>query len=152
MPYAMVPPGYSPLLLASLRGISAGVFTPLEESVSEGALMLMRVDLEAYPTSEELAGLEEGLAKANVPTWPGYEYRVYTDSSRPSFYVAWVKGFAWLPVIVGLIGSIIAVPIVGTVLWWIIPDEVKQMINAIVMLLVIGGVMLVMMPLLKEGS
>jgi hypothetical protein len=148
MPFTL-PPGCRPALLASLEGISADLFAPLEESASEGALMLMRVDFRGFPSAGALKSLEQGLIAAGVPCWPGYQRIVYAEGSEPSIYLAWVKGLAWMPIIVGLIGATVAIPVIGTVLWWIIPDEIKQMITLTVELMLCGGLMLVMMPMVK---
>ncbi len=148
MPFAL-PPGYRAVLAGSLSSLSAEVFTPLEESAAEGALVLMKVEFQGYPSATQLESLERALAEAGVPPWPGCERIVYAEGSEPSIYLAWVKGLAWMPIIVGLIGATVAIPVIGTVLWWIIPDEIKQMITLTVELVLFSALMLVMGPMLK---
>ncbi len=53
MPYAMVSPGYRAVLIGSAASIDdLGTFTPLEESVAEGALILLRLDFAEHPSSD----------------------------------------------------------------------------------------------------
>lgn len=144
-----LPSGYRAVLVGSSCGLPAELFTPLEEGAAEGTLVLMRVDFSGYPTPKELEALERALAEAGVPCWPGHQRIVYAEMAEPSIYLAWVKGLAWMPIIVGLIGATVALPVIGTVLWWIIPDEIKQMITMTVELMLLGGLVLVMMPMLK---
>ena len=165
MPYAMVPPGYRAILVGqtdSIEGMST--FAPLEESADEGALFLTRLDFEAVPSAEALTRLEQAFEDAGVEHWPGYEYIVYADPGQPAVYLAWQKGAAWLPVIAGIIGFIALPPLVGTLVWWLIPEEVKSLISTLLnmgmMLLVVFVLMQVMKPLtapdkpkkLKEAS
>ncbi|RAL68888.1 hypothetical protein C1G87_1514 [Dehalococcoides mccartyi] len=58
---------------------------------------------------------------------------------------------AWLPIIAGIIGFIALPPLVGTVIWWLIPEDVKNLISSLInvgmMLLVMFILMQVMKPL-----
>ncbi|MEL7562817.1 hypothetical protein [Dehalogenimonas sp. 4OHTPN] len=152
MPYAMVPPGYRaiPLGIAgSIEGL--GAFASLEERSDEGALFLARLDFEAFPSAETLAQIEQAFTDAGVEHWPGYSFIVHADPDKPAVYLAWQKGMAWLPVIAGIIGFIALPPLVGTVIWWLIPEDVKNLISSLInmgmMLLVMFILMQVMKPL-----
>ncbi|MGI2336145.1 MAG: hypothetical protein ACRKGH_05820 [Dehalogenimonas sp.] len=150
MPYAMVPPGYRAIPLGyagSIEGVSA--FAPLEESSDEGALFLARLDFEEVPSAEMLAKLEQAFADAGVEHWPGYGFIVHTCEGWPTVYLAWQKGMAWLPVIAGIIGFIALPPLVGTVIWWLIPEDVKNLISSLVNMGMILLVMFVLMQVMK---
>ncbi|APV43641.1 hypothetical protein Dform_00281 [Dehalogenimonas formicexedens] len=152
MPYAMVPPGYRAIPLGQTGSIEGlGAFAPLEESSDEGALFLARLDFEEFPSAEMLAQLETAFTNSGVEHWPGYSYVVHADPSKPAVYLAWQKGFAWLPIIAGIIGFIALPPLVGTVIWWLIPEDVKNLISSLInmgmMLLVMYILMQVMKPL-----
>jgi hypothetical protein len=142
MPYAMVPPGYRAVLLGQAERIDdLGTFTPLEEGAAEGALILMRLDFGEYPSSEVLAQLNHECLDAGIPTWPGYDYIVYADTASPSVYLAWQKGLAWIPIIIGILVFTLLPPLLGAIVWWLIPDEMKQLITSLISM---GMMMLVM--------
>jgi hypothetical protein len=150
MPYAMVPPGYRAVLLGQAASIDdLGTFTPLEESAAEGALILMRLDFAEPPSNETLAQLNQACLDAGIPTWPGYEYIVYADITQPSVYLAWQKGIAWLPVIIGLLVFTLLPPLLGAIVWWLIPDEIKQLITGVISMGMMMLVMWLMMSLMK---
>jgi len=150
MPYAMVPPGYRAVLLGQAASLDAlGAFAPLEESTAEGALVLMRLDFAAFPTGEMLAVLEKNLQDAGVHTWPGYPFVVHADASGPSVYLAWQKGFAWLPVIIGIVGLTVLPPLLGSIIWLILPQSLKDLINNLTGMGMMLLVMLVMMQVMK---
>jgi hypothetical protein len=142
MPYAMVPPGYRAVLLGSAVSIEdLGTFTPLEEGTAEGALILMRLDFAEFPSPEALAQLNQACLDNGIPAWPGYDYIVYADTARPSVYLAWQKGLAWIPIIIGILVFTLLPPLLGAIVWWLIPDEVKQLITSLISM---GMMMLVM--------
>ena len=150
MPYAMVPPGYRAVLLGQAASLDhLGAFAPLEEITAEGALVLMRLDFAAFPTGEMLAGLEKKLQEAGVNTWPGYPFIVHADNSRPSVYLAWQKGFAWLPVIIGILALTVLPPLLGSIIWLILPQSLKALINNLIGMGMMLLVMLVMMQVVK---
>ncbi len=142
MPYAMVPPGYRAVFLGSATAIEElSTFAPLEESSDEGALFLMRLDFQEVPTAEALTQLEQACSDAGVEMWPGYSHVVYADVDQPGVYLAWQKGFAWLPIIIGTL-VVTALPgLLGGVIWLLLPQPVKDMITGIINM---GMMMLVM--------
>jgi len=152
MPYAMVPPGYRAALLGSAARIEdLGTFTPLEEGTAEGALILMRLDFTEPPSNEALAQLNQACLDAGIPTWPGYDYIVYADTTQPSVYLAWQKGFAWMPIIIGVIAIL---PIIGLVLLFT-SETFRTIMQLIVMMLfmwVMMKMMSGMMPALKPAE
>ena len=147
MPYAMVPPGYRAVLLGSATRIEdLGAFAPLEESSAEGALFLIRLDFAELPSVEALAQLEQACSEAGVEMWPGYDHVVYADVSEPGVYLAWQKGFAWMPIIIGALVVTVLPALLGGAIWLLIPQEVKNLITDIINM----GMMLLMMWLITS--
>ena len=151
MPYAMVPPGCKAVLLGQAQTIEdLGTFAPLEESAAEGALILMRLDFAELPSSEKLAQINQACLDKGIPPWPGYDYIVYADTAQPSVYLAWQKGFAWMPIIVGLLVTTVLPGLLGAIAWWILPQGVKYLITGLMdmgmMLLIMWLMTTVMKP------
>jgi hypothetical protein len=129
----LIPPGYRAVLIGSAATIKdLGIFTPLEEGVAEGALMLARLDFADFPPSDVLTELEEKLQNAGVPAWPGYSYIVYADTTQPSVYLAWQKGIAWLPIIIGIVAVTVLPMLLGGLVWLILPQSLKDLITGLV--------------------
>jgi len=150
MPYAMVPPGYKAVLLGQADAVEdLGTFTPLEEGTAEGALILMRIDFAESTSGEALSQLNQACLDAGIPAWPGYEYIVYADADMPSVYLAWQKGLAWIPIIIGLIATVVLPPLLGSFIWWILPQGIKDMITGIINLGMMMLVMFIMMQVMK---
>jgi len=153
MPYAFIPPGYRAVLLGQAQDIaSMGTFTPLEESAAEGALVLIRLDFTESPSSEVLASLEQACVDAGIEPWPGSEYYVYADIDSTSVYLVWQKGIAWLPVIIGLLATLILPPLLTAGIWLILPDSIKSLINNLIgmgMMLLVLFLVMKMMPALS---
>jgi len=150
MPYAMVPPGYRAVLLGSaVRIEDLGAFAPLEESSAEGALVLMKLDFAEFPSSEALAQLNQAFLDKGIPPWPGYEFVVYADAASPSVYLAWQKGFAWMPVIIGILVVTVLPVLLGGAIWLLLPQSVKDMITGIINLGMMMLVMWLMMSMMK---
>ncbi len=147
MPYAMIPPGYEAVLLGSAARIEdLGTFAPLEESSAEGALVLMKLDFAEFPSAEALAQLEKACSDAGVEMWPSYSYVVYADVGEPCVYLAWQKGFAWMPVIIGILVVTVLPALLGGAIWLLLPQSVKDMITGIINL----GMMMLMMWLMTS--
>jgi hypothetical protein len=154
MSSALVPPGYQPVLLGSVLNLEdLGAFGPLEASSEEGAIFLMRLDFAELPSEETLSQLEQAFQEAGVERWPRYDYVVYVDTTAPSVYLAWQKGFAWLPIIAGLLATAILPSLMGGLIWWLLPQDVKDLISGIInlgiMLLMLWLMMTLMKPLIS---
>jgi len=150
MPYALVPPGYQAVLLGqALRLEDLGTFTPLEENTDEGALVLMRLDFGEPLTNEAMAQLNQACWDKNVPVWPGYDCVVYADTTAPSVYLAWQKGQAFMPIIIGLLVTVVLPPLLGGLIWWLLPQSVKSTISGIINLGIMMLVMWLMTSLMK---
>ncbi len=156
MPYAMVPPGYRAVLLGSAARIEdKGTFTPLEESTAEGALILMRLDFAEPPSSEALAQLNQKCLNAGVPPWPGYDYIVYADTTQPSVYLAWQKGIAWMPILIGMVAVTVLPMLLGGLVWLILPQSLKDLLTGLInmgMMLLVFWLMSKMMPSLAPAK
>ena len=150
MPNSLIPPGYQAILLGSVTTLrDLDVFTPMEEGTAEGAMILMRMDFTDFPTSEALANLEKSLQDAGIPAWPGYGYIVHADTATPSVYLAWQKGMAWMPIIIGLLVTMILPPLLMAVTWWILPQSLKDLISGMVNLGMMAVVMFIMFQFMK---
>jgi len=147
MPYALVPPGYRAVPIGQAANIEElGTFTPLEEGAAEGALFLIRLDFQETPSGEALAQVEQAFREEGVEPWPGYSFFVYTDESSPTVYLAWQKGLAWLPIIIGILATTVLPPLLMAGVWLILPDSLKSFISGLVNL----GMMALMMFLVAK--
>jgi hypothetical protein len=147
MPCAFVPPGYRAVFIGQAQDIAdLGTFSPLEESAAEGALVLIRLDFAESLSEEALGNLEQACRDAGIEPWPGSEYYVYKDTGSTSVYLVWQKGMAWLPIIVGLLATMVLPPLLTAGIWLILPDSVKSLISSLVNM----GMMLLMMWLMTS--
>ena len=104
----------------------------------------------APPGGTPYAGpVGQGEGKLSVLAWPGYPYIVFADTATPSVYLAWQKGIAWMPIIIGILVVTLLPPLLGTFIWLILPEEVKQLINALIGMGMMLLVMWLMMSLIK---
>ena len=150
MPYAFVPPGYRAVLLGQAQSIEdLGTFTPLEEGAAEGALVLIRLDFAEQVSEESLGDLEQALRDAGIEPWPGSDYYVYADVNTNSVYLVWQKGFAWLPVIIGLLATVVLPPLLTAGIWLILPESLKSLISGMINLGMMVLVMWLMMSVIK---
>jgi hypothetical protein len=150
MPHGLIPPGCQAVLLGSALTIEGlGDFAPMEEATPEGSLIVLQLDFAEYPSGEALAGLEQACREAGVYRWPGADYTVHVDAARPTVYLAWQKGMAWLPVIGVILGGILLPPLMGSLLWWLIPAEVKDLISTLISMGMMMLLMFVMMSVIK---
>ena len=147
MPDTMVPEGCQAVFLGSAANIEdLGAFAPLEESADEGALFLMRLDFADFPSDETLAQLEQACFDAGVEMWPGYDHVVYADLAQPVVYLAWQKGLAWIPIIIGLLVTVVLPPLLGGLVWQLMPQSLKDLITGIVNM----GMMVLVMVLMTK--
>ncbi len=150
MPYTMAPEGSRALLVGFATNIlDLGTFAPLEESADEGAFFLMRVDLAGVPSEEALGQLEQGLSEAGVEMWPGYDHYVYAVTGEPTVYIAWQKGLAWIPIIIGILATTVLPPLLMAGIWLILPQEVKNLITGLINMGMMVLVMFIMTSVMK---
>ena len=147
MPYAFVPPGYRAVPIGQAQDIEdLGTFSPLEEGAAEGALVLVRLDFAEQVSEEVLDNLEQACRDAGIEFWPGSEYYVYADTASPAVYLVWQKGMAWLPIIIGLLATMVLPPLLTAGIWLILPDSIKSLISSLVNI----GMVLLMMWLMTS--
>jgi hypothetical protein len=147
MPCAFVPPGYRAVLIGQAQNIEdLGTFSPLEESAEEGALVLVRLDFAEEVPEEILVSIEQACRDAGVEPWPGSEYYVYAGTGTNAVYLVWQKGFAWLPIIAGLLAMTVLPPLLTASIWLILPDSLKDLISSLVNM----GMLLLMMWLMTS--
>jgi hypothetical protein len=150
MPDGLVPVGYRAVLLGATGTIEEmSALAPLEESAGEGALMLMQLDFVSFLSGDTLSQLEEACRDAGMPAWPGRGYIVNADVTRPTVYLAWQKGMAWLPIIIGILVTVVLPPLLGSLIWLILPEPVKQLITGLIQMGMMLLVMWLMMSLIK---
>ena len=147
MPCAFVPPGYRAVLIGQAQDIQdLGTFSPLEENADEGVLVLIRLDFAEEVPAEVLGSIEQACRDTGVESWPGSEYYVYTDTGSNSVYLVWQKGMAWLPIIVGLLATMVIPPLLTAGIWLVLPDSIKSLISSLINM----GMMLLMMWLMTS--
>jgi len=150
MPYAFVPPGYRAVLLGQAQDIEdLGTFAPLEESSAEGALVLIRLDFNEPPSEETLGNLEQACRKAGIEPWPGSDYYAYADTGSSAVYLVWQKGLAWLPIVIGLLATMVLPPLLTAGIWLILPDSLKNLISSLINMGMMMLMMWLMMSLVK---
>ena len=148
MPNGLIPTGYSARFVGSSTTYAGlNFYSALEESSNEGSLVLMQLDFEDFLTSAEIEGLNQALLDAGVPMWPGNTRIVYSDTTKPTIYLEWVKGFAWLPIIIGILVVTVLPVLLGGIIWLILPSEIKAMIELGGMLLLMFGIMKLVKPM-----
>ena len=150
MPDGLVPAGYRAVLLGATGTIEEmSALAPMEESAGEGALMLMQLDFVSFLSGDALSRLERACRDAGMPAWPGCGYIVNADVTRPTVYLAWQKGIAWLPIIIGILVTVALPPLLMSLVWWILPEEVKSLISGLINMGIMLLVMFVMMQFMK---
>ena len=118
-----------------------------EESTPEGTLALLELTLAEAPPPDVLITLNNQLLSAGVPPWAGYSSVVFADSTDSrKVYVAWVKGWAWSGIIIAILLSLLPM-ILGGVLWFLIPQRIK---DALMMMSIMAVMLPVMGMITKE--
>ncbi len=146
----LMPSGHRAVLVGSVGSIEdLGAFAPMEEGSAEGTLMLMRLDFAEYLPEETLVRIEQACFEADVERWLGYGQVVYADTTRPSVYLAWQKGIAWIPIIIGILVTTLLPPLLGGLVWLILPDSLKQLITSLIQMGMMMLVMWLMMSVIK---
>jgi len=133
MPNGLIPPGYRAVLIGSAPSVEdLSAFVPMEEGAAEGSLMLMQLDFAEPVSPETLGEVNQACLDAGVMPWPGYEYIVYADATGPTVYLAWQKAIAWLPIIIGILATVLLPPLIGSVIWLLLPEPVKDLITGLI--------------------
>ena len=122
------------LVAAASEGLGAAI--ALEFGREGAVVVICSRDKERIEARAEVIRQECG-----APVLP-----IVADVTRPSVYLAWQKGIAWLSVIIGILAITVLPPLLTAVVWWILPEEIKSLISGLVNL---GMMMLVMWLLMK---
>ena len=150
MPNGLIPPGYRAVLIGYAPSVEdLSTFVPMEEGAAEGSLMLMELDFAELPSAETLGEVNQACLDAGVPPWPGYEHVVYAETGSPTVYLAWQKAIAWLPIIIGILATVLLPPLVGSVIWLLLPEPVKELITGLIGMGMMMLVMWLMIGLVK---
>ena len=150
MPNGLIPPGYRAVLIGSAPSVDdLSAFAPMEEGAAEGSLMLMELDFAELPSPETLGELNQACLEAGALPWPGYEYVVYAETGSPTVYLAWQKAIAWLPIIIGILATVLLPPLIGSVIWMLLPEPIKELITGLIGMGMMMLVMWLMMSLIK---
>jgi len=151
MPYAIIPPGYRAVLLGAAITIDGlGTYAPLEEGQPEGALMLARLDFEDEPSGESLLQFNDACLAQGVLPWPGNAYVAFFDpNGAPSIYIAWQKGIAWMPIIIGILLTLVLPPLLMAGIWLILPEALRSLLQAAFMAGIMFLVLFVMMKMMR---
>jgi len=139
-----MPVGYTTYYAGTFEDLATqqSVMAAQEEATPEGTLVLLELNLSEVPSPETMVELNSQLLNAGVPPWEGYGNVVFADSTDSrKVYIAWIKGFAWTPIIVGILFLVLPL-ILGGILWLLIPQGVKEMIMMM-------GLMMVMIPMMR---
>jgi hypothetical protein len=148
-----MPTEYTSVLLGSGTQLSdLNILQPQEEGTPEGSLILLELDL-AEPIDQSIVdSINAECAAVNVTTWPGYADVAYIDASGQVLSLMWLKGMAFLTIILGILGLTVLPALLGVFLWWLIPEEVKSMIDMMVMMLMMVLMMKIMAPMFSSGE
>jgi hypothetical protein len=144
---------YRQVLLGSAQTLEElSIYRAQEEQTPEGSLIMLELHFNEAIPEEQLENLNDQCVGTGVVPWPESSRIAYYGENTQSINMYWVKGLAWMPIIIGIVGLTILPALLGAFVWWIIPEEVKGMINMIVMMLVMMLMMKMMTPMMDMGS
>jgi len=140
----VLPPGYKAISIGSVTSFDElGAFQPMEEGQEEGSRMLAQLVFQhRLPDFDYLAAeLNQRCLETGVTPWPERRDFVFVDPAQPVLYICWQKGFVWWVWILGLLASLVLPPLIMAGLWLILPESVKEMIEAVTYLGIMGVAM-----------
>ncbi len=138
-----MPIGYTSYYAGSFEDLRSqqALVAAQEETAPEGTLAMLELQLAEAPHPDTLVEVNNQLLSAGVPPWEGYSSIVFADATDPKkVYVCWTKELAWSGVIIGILLFLLPT-ILGGVLWFLIPQPVKDTI-------IMMGLMMVMLPIM----
>ena len=144
---AILPPGCKYVLVGSATSFNdLAVFETLEQGQEEESRMLAQLTFEHRPAEFDYmaAELNQKCLETGVSRWPERQDIAFADPAQPVIYICWQKGLIWWGWILALLGSLILPPLIMAGLWLILPESVRQMLEAVINLSIIGIVMFVM--------
>ncbi len=135
---------YKATLLGSATTLDElNTYQPQEYSTPEGSLIMLELRFSEAPTQDMVDEINTKCADANVTPWPGYTNIAVLNASANSICLYWYKGLAWLAIIGIILASVVVPVLLGAFLWWITPDEIKQLFEMMAMM----GIMMLMMKM-----
>jgi hypothetical protein len=146
----ILPPGCRAVLVGSATSFNdLAVFETLEQGQEEESRMLAQLIFEHRPAEFDYmaAELNQKCLETGVSLWPERQNIAFADPSQPVIYVCWQKGLIWWGWILALLGSLILPPLIMAGLWLILPESVRQMLEAVINLSIMGIVMFIMMKM-----
>jgi hypothetical protein len=152
---AVLPSGYTAVLVGSVTSFEElSAFETLEQGQDEYSRMLAQLTFEQRsPDFDYLVGqLNQKCIEAGVTPWPERRDIAIGDPVEPVIYLCWQKGFVWWGWILALLGSVVLPPLIMAGLWLILPDSVKQMVEAIVNISILGIVVFLMSKMTSDLS
>ena len=148
MPGAMLPPGYRAFLLGQYPNLGeTAQFEVLEQGLPEGTRLLAKLMFQSFPSREELGKLNQNLKSQGVVPWPEFQDLVFAHPSEPACYIAWTKGSPFWGWILGGLAALVLPPLIGALIWWVLPQEFRQLI----MLMIVLPVMMLMMNMMTRS-
>jgi hypothetical protein len=144
---AILPSGYKAVSIGSVTSFDdLGTFQPMEEGQEEGSRMLAELTFQHRPADFDYlaAALNQRCLETGVTSWPEHQNIAFADPAQPVIYICWQKGFVWWVWILGLLGSLILPPLIMAGLWLILPESLKDMIEAVTYIGILGVAMYLM--------
>jgi len=138
-----MPIGYTTYCAGLLEdlGNQQVLVTAQEEATPEGTQVLMELELAEPPHPGMLSEVNSELLSGGVLPWAGYRDVAFSDASDSRrVYVAWTKGIAWSGIIIGILLFLLPT-ILGGILWFLIPQSVKDM-------LLMMGALMILLPIM----
>ncbi|MBA7465319.1 hypothetical protein ES707_00481 [subsurface metagenome] len=140
--------------------VSPSDVTALEESLPSNSRMLVGLVF-----SERYSGFEEDCSRANaklfslfqepgLSPWPEYPQQFITpdEDGEPIAWIHYQSSPAWWTILLVILGGVFLLPIIGVLPVWIIDfmfPGFTETIGTIGMIVVIGGLMFFLLPMLK---
>jgi uncharacterized protein YqhQ len=81
---------------------------------------------------------------------------VFGETGSSTVYMVWQKGMPWLAIIGGILVTVVLPPLLGSLVWLILPKDIKNLITSIInmgmLLLIMYILMQAMKPLISTGK
>jgi hypothetical protein len=144
---------YRAILLASSTNLDdLKLYQAQEETTPEGSLISLELHFDDYPDAQALGELNQKCLDAGVLPWFGNTQIVFTHPNTTIVTLQWTKEFAWLPIIIGLVATTILPVLLGAVVWWLIPEDVKNMITSLVTMMVMFFMIKMITPMFTPAE
>lgn len=146
----IIPGGYTAQIIASGTTIEelTSIVTPLESSIQDGTLMIVEMQYSDYPTAEQISDLNQFLLGAGITPWAGKPL-VYVDGESPTVCVACVKTSGFMGFIGGGFLALIGIILIGGIVYMLLPESVKSVIEMMITLSIVVIMMKIMTPMMK---